>query len=89
MGFHANLIGHRPGGHIDGRFLAQERRYSLLQAIDSRVFMKDIVPHLSLRHGCPHPWSGLRHSIATKINQWIRHFSAPKFNVITTGTTDG
>ncbi len=68
MGLDAELVGHGTGRDKQSCFIAEKIGGHVLQAIDRRVFAKDIVADLSVCHGLSHLGGGLGYGIATQID---------------------
>src|SRR4030042_5288 len=68
MGFDGQLIGHCPRGDEEGSLFSEKMGHLFLEGIHSRVFSKDIIPHLCFYHRLSHGRSRFSDRIASKIN---------------------
>lgn len=50
----ANLVGHGPGGHVDGVFLAKELGDLGFERLHCWVIAVDVVADIGIRHGLAH-----------------------------------
>ncbi len=62
------LVGHDPGRHEQGCFLAEQGRRHVLQPVDGGVFPIDIVPDGSGGHGLAHGLAWFRDGVASEVD---------------------
>ena len=81
QGVQRDLVGHRPGGAEERRLLAEQLGRLVLQAVDGRVVLEDVVPDLGLGHGAAHLGAGLRHRVAAHVDHTLHTLATPPARV--------
>ena len=64
-----HLVRHRAGRHEQRRLLAQSLRGEILQAVDGRILVVDVVSHLGTRYRLAHPGGGSSYGVAAKVDR--------------------
>ena len=65
---HADLVGHRPRRHEQGRLLAQNLRRQLLQPIAGRIDVDHVVVDLGIGHRLPHRGRGAGDGVGAEVD---------------------
>ncbi len=73
MDAEADLIAHRAGRHVNGRFLSQHVGDTFFKPPNSWIVAEDVVAHVGGRHSGAHAGRGARDSIAAEVDQQF-HF---------------
>ena len=65
---HRDQVAHRPGNDEQAGVLAEQRRRTLLQGVDRRVFAEDVVADVRRCHRSPHLLRGLGHRVGAQVD---------------------